>query len=80
MAIVANKIPGVRAAQVYDPYLAERARKSNDAQIMTIGALTIGPETAKYLVSIWLKSEFTGERSARKVEKINMIDRRFRIK
>ena len=80
MAIVANKIPGVRAAQVYDPYSAERARKSNDAQIMTIGALTIGPETAKYLVSIWLKSEFTGERSARKVEKINMIDRRFRIK
>lgn len=77
MALVANKIPGVRAAQVYDPYSAERARKSNDAQIMTLGALTMGPETAKYLVGIWLKSEFAGGRSTRKVEKINLIDDKY---
>ncbi|HAF62518.1 MAG TPA: ribose 5-phosphate isomerase B [Anaerolineaceae bacterium] len=79
MAIVANKIPGVRAAQVYDPYSAERARKSNNAQIMTIGALTTGPETAKYLVEIWLKCDFAGGRSTRKVDKINQIDEKFRI-
>jgi len=78
MAIVANKVPGVRAAQVYDPYSAERARKSNDAQIMTIGALTTGPETAKYLVEIWLKCNFAGGRSSRKVEKIEKIDSKFR--
>lgn len=78
MAIVANKIPGVRAAQVYDPYSAERARKSNNAQIMTIGALTTGPETAKYLVKIWLKCDFAGGRSTRKVEKIEQIDAKFR--
>ena len=78
MAIVANKIPGVRAAQVYDPYSAERARKSNNAQIMTMGALTTGPETAKYLVEIWLKSDFTGGRSTRKVDKIEQIDAKFR--
>lgn len=78
MAIVANKIPGVRAAQVYDPYSAERARKSNNAQIMTIGALTIGSETAKYLVEIWLKCDFAGGRSTRKVEKIEQIDAKFR--
>jgi len=70
MAIVANKVPGVRAAQVHDPYSAERARKSNDAQIMTMGARIIGPELARSLVRIWLAAEFTGGPSARKVAKI----------
>jgi ribose 5-phosphate isomerase B len=78
MALVANKIPGVRAAQVYDPYSAERARKSNNAQVMTFGSLTMGPETAKYLVGIWLRCEFAGGRSTRKVEKINAIDAKYR--
>lgn len=78
MAIAANKFPGIRAAQVYDPYSAERSRKSNDAQIMTMGALTMGIETAKYLVGIWLKCDFAGGRSARKVDKINAIDKQFR--
>jgi ribose 5-phosphate isomerase B len=77
MALVANKVPGVRAAQVYDPYTAERSRKSNNAQIMTMGALTTGIETAKYLVSIWLKCDFAGGRSTRKVEKINAIDQKY---
>jgi ribose 5-phosphate isomerase B len=71
MAIVANKVPGVRAAQVHDPYSAERARKSNDAQIMTMGARIIGPELARSLVRIWLAAEFAGGASARKVAKIS---------
>jgi len=70
MAIVANKVRGVRAAQVHDPYSAERARKSNDAQIMTMGARIIGTELAKSLVDTWLASEFSGGGSARKVDKI----------
>jgi ribose 5-phosphate isomerase B len=70
MAIAANKVPGVRAAQVHDPFSAERARKSNDAQIMTMGARVIGPELAKSLVDTWLASEFAGGGSARKVAKI----------
>lgn len=78
MAIAANKVPGVRTAQVYDPYTAERARKSNNAQIMTLGALTMGPATAKYLVGIWLKSEFAHGRSERKVKKMNLIDSKYK--
>ena len=70
MAITANKVPGVRASQVHDPYSAERSRKSNNAQIMTMGARVIGPELAKSLVHIWLASEFSGGDSARKVDKI----------
>jgi ribose 5-phosphate isomerase B len=77
MAIAANKVPGVRAAQVYDPYGAERARKSNDAQIMTLGALVTGVALAKSLVAIWLESEFQGGRSAPKVAKINQIDQKY---
>ena len=70
MAITANKVRGVRAAQVHDPYSAERSRKSNNAQIMTMGARVIGLELAKSLVRTWLASEFDGGSSARKVDKI----------
>lgn len=74
MAITANKIPGVRAACCHDPYSAERARKSNDAQILTMGAEIIGPSLGRSLLDIWLASEFGGGRSTRKVEKIKQLD------
>ncbi len=74
MAITANKVPGVRAAQVADTYGAERARASNDAQIMALGGKTIQPEVAKGLVDHWLESEFQGGRSAPKVDKIKQIE------
>jgi ribose 5-phosphate isomerase B len=78
MAIAANKIPGVRAAQAHDIYSAERARKSNNAQILTLGAQVVGLETAKLLVDTWMRSEFQGGRSEPKVAKINEIDSKYR--
>ncbi len=80
MAIAANKVPGIRAAQCHDVYSAERARKSNNAQIMTMGARVIGIETAKTLVRVWLDSEFQGGGSTPKVEKITKYDNEFRKK
>jgi xylulokinase len=74
MAIAANKVRGVRAAQAHDVYSAERARKSNDAQVLTMGARVIGPELAKLIVRTWLESEFVGGASARKVAKIDALD------
>ncbi len=74
MAIAANKVKGIRAAVCHDLYSAERSRKSNNAQIMTIGALIIGSELAKKLVEVWLNSEFQGGRSERKVKKIMKIE------
>jgi len=74
MAIAANKVRGIRAATCHDVYSAERARKSNNAQIMTMGAQIIGPELAKILVDAWLHSEFQGGRSAPKVKKIMEIE------
>jgi ribose 5-phosphate isomerase B len=78
MAIAANKVPGVRAAQAHDPYSAERARKSNDAQILTLGARVVGPELALSLVDTWLHAEFAGGASARKVGKIIRRERELR--
>ncbi|MGH2408332.1 MAG: RpiB/LacA/LacB family sugar-phosphate isomerase, partial [Candidatus Limnocylindrales bacterium] len=74
MAITANKVPGVRAASVSDPYSAERARKSNDAQVLCLGALVVGPSVATMLVDLWLAAEFKGGASARKVAKIDALD------
>lgn len=75
MAIAANKVPGVRAAQAHDVYSAERARKSNDAQVLALGARVIGPELARSIVRAWLASEFAGGGSTRKVEKIARLER-----
>ncbi len=70
MAITANKVKGIRAAQCHDTYSAERARKSNDAQIVTLGARVIGPELAKVIVRSFLAARFDGGPSAAKVERI----------
>lgn len=75
MAITANKVPGIRAATCHDTYSAERARKSNDAQILTMGARVIGPELAKTVVDAWLKAEFQGGGSTAKVERIKEIEK-----
>tara|TARA_Y100000996_G_C22374065_1_gene582259 strand:+ start:244 stop:693 length:450 start_codon:yes stop_codon:yes gene_type:complete len=74
MAIVANKIPGVRAVCINDPYTAERAIASNNAQVVTLGGLITGKEVGKKLVDIWLENDFQGGKSLLKVEKINKLD------
>ena len=58
MAMAANKVKGIRAAVCHDPFSTERSRKSNDAQIMCMGARVIGPELAKMLVKLWLTCDF----------------------
>ena len=76
MSICANKVPGVRAAQAHDTYSAERARKSNDAQVLAMGARVVGPELAKSIVKAWLESEFEPARSGPKVERITAYEAR----
>lgn len=78
MAITANKVPGVRAVCVMDPYTAERAIASNDAQVITFGQQIVGPAVAKMLADIWLNAEFQGGRSASKVAKMKALDAKYR--
>lgn len=75
MAISANKVTGIRAAQAHDTYSAERAIKSNNAQIITLGARVIGPELAKSIIDHFLASHFSGGNSAKKVDAITEYER-----
>ena len=74
MSISANKVAGIRAAQCHDTFSAQRARKSNDAQIICLGARVIGGELAKTIIDAWLDSEFDGGGSAAKVERISYYE------
>jgi ribose 5-phosphate isomerase B len=74
MSISANKIKGIRAAQAHDTYSAERAQKSNDAQILCLGARVIGPELAKSILAAWLGSRFEAGRSSEKLERIVQLE------
>ncbi len=66
-------MPGIRAALTHDTYSAERAAKSNNAQIITTGARVIGPELAKAIVDTWLASEFDPNGSS--ADNVKAIDR-----
>lgn len=71
MSIAANKVPGVYAALLADPYSAERAIKSNNTNVATLGQQTMGPYVAKALLKIWLDAEWeSGTRSESKVQAI----------
>ena len=74
MAMIANKVETVYAGVCHDTYSAERLRKSNDAQVLTMGARVVGAELAKSIVDSWLKSEFQGGGSVEKVETMRRLE------
>src|SRR3989475_2043160 len=76
MAITANKVPGVYASVAHDAYSAAKARSSNNTQVLTLGARVVAPELASTLADIWLRTEFEGGASARKVGKVEKTERR----
>ena len=76
MSITANKFPGIYAAVCHDNYSAERARLSNNANVLCMGARIIGPELAKKVLAEWLDLEFQGGRSLPKVAEIQKIEER----
>jgi ribose 5-phosphate isomerase B len=75
MCMMANKVEGVFAGVCHDVYSAERLVKSNDANVLTMGARVIGPELAKVIVDAWLRSTFAGGRSLPKVEQMRDLER-----
>lgn len=76
--MVANKVPGVRAALCYDNATAINSREHNDANVLTLGAGLIGNNLAKQIVETWLKTEFGGGRHAKRVDKIMAIEKKYR--
>ena len=75
ISISANKIHGVRCALCSEPVSAQLARQHNDANIVAMGARTIGPVMAEGIVDVFLNTEFQGGRHQRRVDKIMMLDR-----
>lgn len=75
MAITANKFPGIYAAVCHDSYSAERARLSNNTNVICMGARIIGPELAKKVMKEWLSLEFQGGSSQSKVDTIKDIEK-----
>lgn len=73
-AMVANKVPGVRAALCYDLSSATNSREHNHANVLTLGAGLTGEALAWQIVEAWLDTPWGSERHARRVAKITEIE------
>ena len=76
MAIAANKIRGVRAANVTTPEFAALAREHNDANVVTLSGRFSSEETNRAIVEAFLSTDFGGGRHAGRVEKIAQLETR----
>ncbi len=76
-AMVANKVPGVRAALCYDLSTARNAREHNDANVLTLGARLIGAGLARDIAKVFLETECTEGRHQKRVAKIMEVERRY---
>lgn len=77
VAITANKVPGIRAAQCHDTFSARAAREHNNANVLTMGQRVIGSGLAGDIVATWLQAEFQGGRHDRRVAKISAIEKKY---
>lgn len=73
IAIAANKIPGVRAATVWDETSARLSRLHNDANVLSLGERLIGPAVALAILEVWLSTEFEGGRHQGRVDKLDAL-------
>ncbi|MEA3502091.1 MAG: ribose 5-phosphate isomerase B [Actinomycetota bacterium] len=76
-AMVANKVPGVRAALCYDLSTARNSREHNHANVLTLGAGLIGSNLAWQIVKEWLATPWGEGRHAARVDKIMKIENRY---
>ncbi len=74
VAIVANKVKGVRAATVTNEFCAEMTRRHNDSNVVTMGGRVIDEATAVRLADIFINTPFDGDRHTRRVEMISQIE------
>lgn len=75
VSIAANKVPGIRAALVFDDLAAGLSRSHNDCNVICLSADTTPVKEILQIVEVWLKTPFDGGRHARRVKKIELIER-----
>ena len=73
MSMAANKLPGIRAALVHDPFTAEMARQHNDANVLVLGARLMAAPYAWLCVEAWLKGTFEARHQPR-LDKIARLE------
>jgi ribose 5-phosphate isomerase B len=74
VAIVANKVPGVRAVNAHDADEAAMARRHNDANVVTLSGARLDPEVADAIVATFLSTDFDGGRHERRVNQITAME------
>lgn len=74
-AITANKIKGIRAATCYNEFSARSSREHNNSNIIVMGAKTLGEESIKSILQVWLNSKFLGDRHQRRLDKITILEK-----
>ncbi len=75
--IVANKVPGIRAACCTNEFVARNSREHNDANVLTLGSRVTGSELCKEILKVWLATWFAGGRHKWRVDKIIDIEHRY---
>lgn len=76
MSLAANKVNGIRAAVVSDPFSAKMSKIHNNANILCFGARVVGTELAKMIVDSWYEAEFEGGRHQVRIDMITDIEKR----
>ena len=76
-SMVANKVPGIRAAQCYDISSARNSREHNHANVLTLGAGLVGDELARQIVDAWIGTPVGGGRHARRAAMIDEVGRMY---
>lgn len=76
VAIAANKINGIRAAQAWNEETARLSRQHNDANVLTIGARVVPVEEIPKIVKAWLATDFEGGRHEKRVDKIMDLEKK----
>ncbi|MGI6216890.1 MAG: ribose 5-phosphate isomerase B [Coriobacteriales bacterium] len=74
MCIAANKVHGIRAANVTNPEIAPFARAHNNANVLTLSARFVDVDTNKEIIKRFLETDFEGGRHAGRVDKISALD------
>lgn len=74
IAIAANKIHGVRAAQAWTPETAMLARQHNDANVLSIGARVLSESEIDKIVRAWFSADFEGDRHQGRIDKITALE------
>lgn len=74
MSIAANKVDGIRAALVHDPFTAQMAKEHNNANVLVLGGRILSVEMGCRLVEVWLDSTFASGRHQTRLDKIHQIE------